>query len=324
MNNSTSGKFAGKFNIWAVLLLLAWIALILAGLYIQNVDLPYLEARRQLQQQILQGAAEKPYQQRLLVPYLTAALETALRSLARVDAFFWSYAIFDFAAIFLTLLALFFYLRGFFSGQAAVLGSLVASLSMLVGFRDHYFQPWSLLEPAIISLGLWAIIHNKHYLLAGLVFLGTLNRETGLFLVVAYIFSWAPLPGLQREAGAGRKLWSAALLLIWSLVFFGTGLAFSDSPRTISIQEIFQHNIQSGSLLQAARQILLFLGPVWIFGFLGYRHAPAFLKRMSWLAPAYLLVFMLFSIWYEVRLLMSLYPVLIPTALAYFYPANVD
>jgi hypothetical protein len=73
-----------------------------------------------------------------------------------------------------------------------------------VGFRDHYYQPWSLLEPATIALGLHLIYHKKFGWLAGLIAISTLNRETGIFLAAAYFFPWVlpnPFKMIRRKNG---------------------------------------------------------------------------------------------------------------------------
>jgi hypothetical protein len=66
----------------------------------------------------------------------------------------------------------------------------------------------------------------------------------------------------------------------------------------------------------------LFLGIFWLFIPLGFKAAPSFVRKMAWLIPAYLVVIMFYAIWFEVRLLMPLYPVLIPIGLAYLFPSE--
>ena len=52
----------------------------------------------------------------------------------------------------------------------------------------------------------------------------------------------------------------------------------------------------------------------------GARRADPFIRRQALLIPLYLLPIVLFGHWIEVRLLLSLYPVLLALGLAYVEP----
>lgn len=312
---------APRFKIWVILTLLAWIAIVLAYQYVQTVERPVIEARRQLQMQILAGEAEMPYQARLLAPVLSNFFEQGLKVFTGGDTFMLGYACYDALAIFLSLATLFFYLRHWFNDPACLLGVLISAVSMLVGFRDHYFQPWSLLEPAILGAGLWLVWRKKFWLLAILVFVGTFNRETTLLLVGAYFLSWLPLPRFwQAFRPEYRKMWvwGIGLLGLWALVFGGLAWVYRDLPRTISVDGILAENLKPANLMLTLRQWVLFLGVFWIFIGLGYRKSPSFVRRMSGLLLLYLVFLLPYALWFEVRLLMTVYPVLIPLGLAGF------
>ena len=309
---------------WLIVAMLLSISLVIAYQYVQHIEIPTVEARRQLQQSILDGNAESPYRYRVLVPYLTHGLEATVKLIKPGDTFKLAYAIYDTLAIFASLTALFYYLRNWFSQSASLIGALIAAVSMLVGFRDHYYQPWSLLEPATIALGLHLIYHKKIGWLAGLIAISTLNRETGIFLAAAYFFPWVlpnPFKTIRKEKW---KDWlvGLALLLIWALIFWGLRLVLGEAPHIITVKESLGISIQPQNLLLALRQWILFLGIFWLFIPLGFKAAPSFARKMAWLIPAYLVVIMFYAIWFEVRLLMPLYPVLIPIGLAYLFPSE--
>ncbi len=308
---------------WHILALLASVAIILAYQYVQIIELPLIEARRQIHLQILGGTAEMPYQSRLLAPYLASLLEKLFKMILGGDTFWLGYACYDGIAIFLSLVALFAVLRLWFNQPASLLGTLIAALSMLVGFRDHYFQPWSLLEPAIFGAGLWLIAKKKFLPLIVLIAVGTLNRETTLLLVIASFLAWIPLPKFWKAfQTCFVKEWrnSLILLLIWSALFGSLTWAYHDLPRTISLSQILTKNLDPASLALTTRQLFLFLGLFWIFVVLGFKHSPSFLKRMTLLLPIYLLLLIPYAMWFEVRLLMTIYPILIPLGIAYLYP----
>jgi hypothetical protein len=70
---------------------------------------------------------------------------------------------------------------------------------------------------------------------------------------------------------------------------------------------------------------VLFLGGTgWLLAILGFGRAPRFVKRTTALLAVYLPAYLIFGYWYEVRLLMPLYPVLLPLALSGLYQPHDD
>ena len=57
----------------------------------------------------------------------------------------------DLASIFATLMMLFLWLKLWFSQDQALIGVLFIAGVMPITFQNHYFQPWSLLEPDLFS-----------------------------------------------------------------------------------------------------------------------------------------------------------------------------
>ena len=74
----------------------------------------------------------------------------------------------------------------------------------------------------------------------------------------------------------------------------------------------------------AAFNITALLGAFWIFALFGLPRAPAFVRRSALVIPAYLAVVAIWGIWWEVRLLMPLYPLLLPLALSYLFEPRRD
>jgi hypothetical protein len=191
---------------------------------------------------------------------------------------------------------------------------------MPVALRDHYFQPWSILEAGLFTAGLLCIRDRRYRLLALIVALASLNRETGIFIPLAFLFAVA---GAKAEDGASRpKGWNAALLLggyvaIWAAAFFGLRLLLGDAPETETIGGLFARNLIKPAIFRTAVHLALIFGAFWIFAAAGFRRAPAFVKRTALLAPLYLAAVALWGIWYEVRLLMPLYAIVVPLGLSF-------
>ena len=69
--------------------------------------------------------------------------------------------------------------------------------------------------------------------------------------------------------------------------------------------------------MAATTNVALFAGVTgWGLAAAGWRHAPPFVRQQAWIAGLYLPIVAVFGVWYEVRLLMPLYPLLIPAIVA--------
>jgi len=304
---------------WVTIGLLLSISLILADQYFLLIEKPTVDVRSQLHQSIIDGTADSPYRYRVLVPYLTQGLSLILHPLFETDSLVYSYRIFDTLAIFASLLTLYQYLRNWFSDRISLIGVLIMSTSMLVGFQNHYYQPWSLLEPAVFALGLNLLLNKRYGWFGVIIALGTFIRETAIFLVILYFTTWA-FPYFWQEIRKDQiQKWEVGLgyFGIWGIIFFGLRLLLGEAVRTITVIEILRISTQTSNLIKALWYGLLFLGIFWWFIFLGYKYSPIFIKKTAWLLPVYILLITFYNIWFEVRLLMTLYPILIPLGLSY-------
>lgn len=312
-------------NRWILIGILLSVAFITAYSYYQRIDLPFLEARRQLQTQILQGSAESPYRYRIMVPYTTHAIDRVITLLTGKDGFKYAYALYDTLAIFLSLGALYLYTRIWFTPAQTLIGVLFAAISMTVGFRDHYFQPWSLLEPAIFSIGLYWIVKKRWFALGGLILIGSFNRETTLFILVAYFFTQIPLRKLDTAWWAENKKALLRLVIygmIWLAVFIGLRLVLGQAPHTESFADRLMMNFEPNHLALTMVNTTFFLGIFWFFVIAGYKKAPQFIKHTVWVLPFYLIAIFFFLLWYEVRLFTTMYAILLPLSLMYIFQKN--
>ena len=80
---------------------------------------------------------------------------------------------------------------------------------------------------------------------------------------------------------------------------------------------VIVRNIQRNNVIAAASAIPLVLGFGWIYAALGYRTAPRFLRGIVRVLPFYLIAFAIWGWWREVRILTSLYPMLVPLVLVF-------
>lgn len=310
-----------KFSHWAAMLILLSAAAVLAYNYYYLVSKPYFPKRLILHNQILNGSAPSPYLYRVLIPY-TADLfiRAAHHILPMRFAFAGVYMLFDFAGISLILVTLYFYLTHWFTWELSLLGALFCAAVMGVTSHEHYYQPWSFWEAGFFTLSLLFILQKRTLWLGLLVAAASLNRETALFIPVLFLATTQDFIGILR--GKVRPDWKnaarfAAYLAIWIVIFFGLRLLRGNAAHVETLKEILDANLDPGTVWKIILNIVLFQGVFWIFAALGFRPAPAFVRRTLWIIPPYLILLTIWSYWLEVRLLMPLYAIIIPLALSF-------
>jgi hypothetical protein len=313
----------GKRAAWTTFAIILSVSAVLAYIYFRQVGSPYLKERLELHQQILRGTAESPYRYRVLVPFIGEALTRTLGAVLPHDrAFLLAYALYDLAAILLLLKVLHRYLRAWFSNEQALVGVLFAAATMPLALRDHYFQPWSILEAGLFAAGLLCIRDGRYRLLALIVALASLNRETALFIPLAFLVAAA---GVKGEDGASRPAAGKAALLfvgyvaIWAVVFFGLRAVLGGARPVMTLPEVLARNTAPAVTLRAIVRAGLLFGAFWIFAAAGFMRAPGFVRRVSLVALPYLAAVFVWGMWHEVRLLMPLYAIVVPLGLSFLY-----
>jgi hypothetical protein len=303
----------------SALVLIISVSAVIAHKYFNEVDMPNFESRLELHNEIISGTAPSPYRYRILVPFVAEFIIHVLSVVfPNKVSFLLVYTMYDLLSISFLLLVLFFWLRTWFTKDQALIGVLFIAGTIPIALQDHYFQPWSLLEAGFFSAALVAI-HRQHYLLlVSLTVLASLNRETALFIPLAFLLS------IERRS-INKNKWKPiilfiGLLLIWATTFLGLRYFLGSASHVATIQELLAQNVTKGNLLRTLGNVSLFLGGFWIFAIFGFRDAPIFIQRLSLIVPLYLITVAIWGVWYEVRLLMPLYPILLPSGLCFLYP----
>ena len=269
-----------------------------------------LLARRDIHKGILNHTTKAPDRYRVLAPVL---VEVPTRVLSRFMPYDSAY---DRASVVFYLLAMaalvatqYAYLRVWFTTEQALVGVLLIASTLRITIRQHDYSPSSFLEPSFFALGLLAILHGRRGWLAVLVAVATLNRETAIFLIALFAVT-QPLTKDTMKAVAGYGA-------IWLVIFLGLRVLGGEAERYWTLDLVLRTNLSQ--LWLAAFNITVLLGVFWLFALLGVPRAPAFVRRSALVIPAYLAVVAIWGIWWEVRLLMPIYPMLLPLALSYLF-----
>lgn len=304
--------------------LVAVLGLTLGCLYFIAIDLQSPDYSLSQQQNVIGGTAGSPYRYRVLVPFVLEGLTHALAFLGSAQtAYLGASLIYDCVALVFQLLMLYVLFRQFFSPLQSLLGvSFIGGVTVLT-LSYFTYQPWSILEVALFALGLVLAYRGHWAWVAVTVVLASLNRETGVFLPLALLL--ASLQDLQpfgrqalfRAAFRRETYVPFALLVVSALIFGGLRLVRGSADPVDPLNEVIARNLQRNNLIAAASAIPLVLGLGWIYAALGYRRAPRFLRGVARVVPFYLAAFALWGWWREVRILTTLYPVLVPLVLVY-------
>ena len=264
-----------------------------------------------------EDTALSPYRYRVLAPLVIHAVTLPIsRFVAYNRAFEVVSGLFYAGALLFLLVTLKRYLELWFQPVEALAGTLATAATLPIVLRQHIYTPWSWLEPPLLLLGLVWIVERRTMPVVLLTIVATLNRETGVLIPVAWLIdALAARPRFGRETTRALASVGASLAIV-----LGLHLAIGPGPSAATLAHIWSVNSSGYGFLKAIVNATLFLGGAgWILAAYGFRRAPVFVRRLGWLAAVYVPVYLVGGIWYEVRLLMPLYPVLVPAALAAVY-----
>lgn len=274
-----------------------------------------LQARRDIHRGILNQTARAPDRYRVLAPALVEVPTQVLSWFMPYDAAYDRASVaFYLIAMAVLLATQYAYLRVWFTTEQALVGVLLVACTLRITIRQHDYSPYSFLEPSFFALGLLAILHGRRGWFALLVAVATLNRETGIFMVALFAVT-QPVTKATLKAVAGY-------FSIWLVIFIELRFLGGDAERYWTLERVFRTNMSQ--LWLAAFNITVLLGVFWIFALLGLSRAPAFVRRSAIVIPAYLAAIAIWGIWWEVRLLMPLYPLLLPLALSYLFEPRLN
>ncbi len=279
---------------------------------------PQAALRRATHQGVLTHTADVPERFHVLVPFaVEAAIRPAATLMPHEKAVGRVYAVYYFAALWGLLFALFTYLTLWFSGEEAMIGTLVVADTIRVALRQGeyigqapipsaaVFAPHSILEPTLIAVALMFIVRRRRAWLAVLVAVAALNSEAALLIPLIFLAG----AGVTKRTVAAAAGYTALALAAMLAVRLWSGGTWVSTP----FAETWRMNV--AQLPTVAINVMLFLGGVWLLALFGFPRAPAFLRRVAIGVPVCIAAVAVWGFWWDVRLLMPLYPMVVPLAL---------
>jgi hypothetical protein len=313
---------ADRRNVALIILL----GLTLGGMYFLAIDSQAPQFTFTQQQNAFNGNAGSPYRYRVLVPAILAAGTRMFAYLAvgsPQQAFQAASLAYECVGLTFQLVVLYALLRQFFSPLHSLVGVTFTAGMTVLTLAYFTYQPWSILEVAFFALGFLLAYRGQWGWLTLVVVLASLNRETGVFLPVAVFL--ATLNDLRpfgldvfwRIARRRQTRIAFALVVLSTAIFAGLRLVRGSAEPVDQLPDVIRRNLERNNLIAAVMAFPMVLGVGWVYALLGRRWAPPFLQGISRVVPWYLAAFAIWGWWREVRILTSLYPVLVPLVVVY-------
>lgn len=258
---------------------------------------------------LVDGTAETPYQYRVLLPWLVRGfLALGVRETA-VPLLF---SILEFLSTLALVVAFRSYLSLFFN-HLLLRSVLAFSIFLVLPFNilHTYWYPYDIPSILFFVLGL-AALYRKQWLWYYILFiLGTINRETTLFLTIVFIVTCLGQLKWKRLAGhvvIQGFIWLLIKALIQSIYTGNPG----QGAFQLTLLDNLQFLLQPGALLW----VLPSWGLTWILALIGYRHLKdPFVKRALWVIVPFFAVMMLVGKVDELRIYAELTPIVLSAAL---------
>jgi len=295
--------------------------------YHVRVESPVFEKRLSLHHAIVTGTAPYQFRYRVLLPYAAEAIAQLVQHSPLASsqptlpnlpysrrAFELSYIVLDAASLLIFFLSLGEFVHRLFGHKLALFGVVMAALLVGFTFRDQYYHPDSILDGAIFALGMLLLYRQRYWLLAGACLIGLLNRETSVFLIVAFLFYTLPHT-ISRHTLV--QLWrkrdfrfAAGTLIVWVAGFFLLHAVVGYRPATFSVELAISGN-RARFAYALLLNVLLF-GPAWLLVFRGIPRAPLIIRRAAMMMPAYFGLLLVIGYWWEIRYWIMVIPIVVP------------
>ena len=169
--------------------------------------------------------------------------------------------------------------------------------SYTIHSEANFSYPYDMLSVAFFAAGLYVIYTRRYWALVGLMLLGTLNRETTLFLIGIFILDAASKPFAEGQMSLGQRFcWKsvpwlrvALLSLIWIAV-------------KAALVHRFAHNDNSENYVRVAENIGRLKPRLWpaLLNICGYMLPIVFLLRRYLRPVRFANYLFIFPVWFGV------------------------
>jgi hypothetical protein len=311
----------GLRQVWPTLLILLTFAVSQGFIHYQYCVPPNLDEHFVSHNHVIAGDSLSPYRYRLLAPYTAELMIKGFSVLFVYErALKFAYALWCMLAMSTTVVGSWLYFRLWFSGGLATSGALLVGSSILTIMltKESYQNHWSLIEPGFWALGFWCIAQDRKGLLALVIILATANRETGCFIVLAYILSNTDIFRARPDSTIrSKRKWLVGYVCCYLLTYSLIRAWQGNVELAVPVGQILSLNLTDHSWAYFLRKLGLALSFFWVLVVLGAKYAPKQVLMACRVIPFYLAAVFIFGIWQEVRLLTPTFPLLVAVGLSF-------
>ncbi|MEO8664065.1 MAG: hypothetical protein ABI462_01100 [Ignavibacteria bacterium] len=272
---------------------------------------PNVPKRIELQNSILSGQIEAPYQYRVMEPVLGYSVQYALSFFVKnpLKIHTLSYQIIIFL-VFFGIYSLFYsYLRIFFDDVACMVGILILAVLIPLGITSIW-EDGDYYTLLFFLIGMICIFRSKDQFLPLIIFIGVYNRNQIVYLLVFYgIYLYE-----QKELFTKRSI----MIFILSIIAFAVGtyslrlyFGFKESPYKISHEIRTNLDYWFQILTVWSEQVIIFI----ILSIAAYKRSPLFFRLSFISLIAYVILFFFNSILSQLAKFLPAYLVMIPMSL---------
>jgi hypothetical protein len=239
---------------------------------------PQQNRRYEMHDAIVHGTAPSPQRYRILVPWaLDPAIKVLSRRIDHDQAFRRVYLAFHLLALIALIASVYGYARLWYARDRSLIGALIVASTVHLVLRMGEYWDFSPI-PDRTWFAPWSLLEP-------------------VFVAVALI-------------AVHRRRWIAlGTVIVLAALNSGAALLLGGIPP-FTLDENLAH------LPSTAINLALFLGPAMLLAIRGLPHTPRFAQRALLAAVPFIIGFVLFGYWWDVRLLTPLYPLITPALLA--------
>ena len=213
----------------------------------------------------------------------------------------------------------FFYFKKYFKNSTSIIGVLLIGILINVHLKDLFIVA-TILDASFLVLALLLIKNQKYYWLLPLLVFAGLNRETSILIIVIFFIKLIFLKEIKKK----NILLFFYLILTYIFIFIslryflGPAEHMSLSSEDHFLLAIFLWNIKLEYFLYALFLYFIFFGFLWIYVISGFKKLNYELRENYLILLFYLPLIWVFGSWYETRLLIPMFSIVIPSLLAFY------
>ena len=208
-----------------------------------------------------------------------------------------------------------------YSRSIAFGSGILAGVLLISMFGDHGYQAWSWLDLALIPAAVVIVPLRPHWTAAFalLVLIGCLNRETSLLLPLVPLSAYLITRGKPGSRAVLRLTIVGALVAVSVTILLRTVWPGPAAARVMSLGEIWRLNTEADAIGTTLTNVTLVFGALVLLATYAIhkRSAPPLALVIALtVGGTTLAIWLVFALWWEVRVLGPLLVVLLPMAVA--------